>query len=133
MQVGVFGALDVAAGEAHREEQFGVDAVSDLLLDAGLRVIAARVDVLVAAPLALLVGSPAGAGLPAEAPRLESFADPAVALLDALDPRNPVDVATRHPLGPDVAGTIEVTVGGDEPVLAGFGRARVCHTNTYKD
>ena len=58
MEVGVLRALDVTAGEAHGEQQLGVDAVLDLLRDPGLGVVAARVDVLVAAPLALLVGRP---------------------------------------------------------------------------
>ena len=133
VQVGVFGALDVPAGEAHREEQFGVYAVGDLLLYASLGVVTAGVDVLVAAPLALLVGRPAGARLPAEPARLESLADPAVTLLDALDARDPVDVTARYPLGPDVTRTIEVAVGRNQPVFAGFGRACVCHANTYKD
>jgi hypothetical protein len=91
VQVGVITLAHERRRVVGAEDQLGVDPVLLLLGDAGLRVVAAGVDLVKPAPATHLLRVAAGGRAPAERDDLiEAGEHPAIALVERFDPRHEV-------------------------------------------
>ena len=97
MKVGVLMAGHEGARVVGSEDQLGIDAVFLHLLDPGHRVVAHRIDVLVAAPRTHVGGITAGRRPPAEGQgHVVTREHPPVPIGQAVHPRDPIAVLGGH-------------------------------------
>ena len=117
MQVRVLACADEGGRIVRTEYQLGIDAVLIELRETGLGIVAAGVDVGVAAPGTHGFRIAPGAGAIAERNHaLKARKYPGIALLERFDPRHPVPVLRSHPRGPNIGRLVQMTVRRNQPV-----------------